>query len=38
MIAILYPFKMDKNLSEAYSIIYESSVSSGSSGGHYSDG
>ena len=38
MIAILYPFKMDKNLSEAYSTIYESSVSSGSSGGHYSDG
>ena len=38
MIAILYPLKMEKNLSEAYSAIYESSVSSGSSGGHYSDG
>ena len=38
MIAILYPFKMDKNLSEAYSTIYESSASDGSSGGHYSDG
>ena len=38
MIAILYPLKMDKNLSEAYSSIYESSLSAGSSGGHYSDG
>ena len=38
MIAILYPLKMDKNLSEAYSSIYESSASAGSSGGHYSDG
>ena len=38
MIAILYPLKMDKNLSEAYSSIYESSASSGSSDGHYSDG
>ena len=38
MIAILYPLKMDKNLSEAYSSIYESSPSAGSSGGHYSDG
>ena len=38
MIAILYPLKMDKNLSEAYSTIYESSQSAGSSGGHYSDG
>ena len=38
MIAILYPLKMNKNLSEAYSSIYESSASAGSSGGHYSDG
>ena len=38
MIAILYPLKMDKNLSETYSSIYESSLSAGSSGGHYSDG
>ncbi len=38
MIAILYPLKMDKNLSEAYSSIYESSASAGSSDGHYSDG
>ena len=37
MIAILYPFKMDKNLSEAYSTIYESSLTSGSSGGNYHD-
>tara|TARA_B100000003_G_scaffold204358_1_gene216194 strand:- start:56 stop:1240 length:1185 start_codon:yes stop_codon:yes gene_type:complete len=29
---------MDKNLSEAYSSIYESSASAGSSDGHYSDG
>ena len=29
MIAILYPLKMDKNLSEAYSSIYESSLSAG---------
>ena len=33
MIAILYPLKMDKNLSEAYSSIYESSLTSGSGGG-----
>ena len=38
MIAILYPLKMDKNLSETYSSIYEASLSAGSSGGHYSDG
>ena len=38
MIAILYPLKMDKNLSEAYSSIYESSASAGSSDGYYSDG
>ena len=38
MIAIMYPLKMDKNLSETYSSIYESSLSAGSSGGHYSDG
>ena len=38
MIAILYPLKMDKNLSETYSSIYESSLSAGSSGGHYTDG
>ena len=37
MIAILYPLKMDKNLSEAYSTIYESSLTSGSSGGNYHD-
>ena len=37
MIAILYPFKMDKNLSEAYSAIYESSLTSGSSDGNYHD-
>ena len=37
MIAILYPLKMDKNLSEAYSAIYESSLTSGSSGGNYHD-
>ena len=33
MIAILYPLKMDKNLSEAYSSIYESSLTSGSGSG-----
>ena len=38
MIAILYPLKMDNNLSETYSSIYDSSLSAGSSGGHYSDG
>ena len=37
MIAILYPLKMEKNLSEAYSTIYESSLSSGSSDGNYHD-
>jgi hypothetical protein len=37
MIAILYPLKMDKNLSEAYSSIYESSASDGSSDGNYHD-
>ena len=37
MIAILYPLKMDKNLSETYSSIYESSLSSGSSDGNYHD-
>ena len=37
MIAILYPLKMEKNLSEAYSAIYESSLSSGSSDGNYHD-
>ena len=33
----LYPLKMDKNLSETYSSIYESSQA-GSSDGYYSDG
>ena len=34
MIAILYPLKMDKNLSEAYSSIYESSLSAGEGDSH----